>query len=63
MKIAPVFDEAVVPLSVPLDAKNGPDGVYFVAFIDGLGVEDRVYETKMDAPGACCSFWGACVHV
>lgn len=48
-----MFDEAVVPLAVPADAVNGPDGIYFVAFIEGLNVEDRVYETKLDAPGAC----------
>lgn len=53
MKIAPVFDEAIVPIAIPKTAVNGPDGIYFVAFIDGLGVEDRVYETKMDAPGRC----------
>jgi len=53
VKLTPVFTEALVPLTVPADALNGPDGVYFVAFIEGLGVEDRVYETKLIAPGAC----------
>ncbi len=53
VKLTPVFTEAIVPLTVPADALNGPDGVYFVAFIEGLGVEDRVYETKLIAPGAC----------
>ena len=52
VKLTPAFDEAIVPMGVPADALNGPDGVYFVAYIDGLGVEDRVYETKMQAPGA-----------
>lgn len=52
VKLTPVFNEAAVSFPVPAKAENGPDGVYFVAFIDGVNVEDRVYETKLKAPGA-----------
>ncbi|TFJ86689.1 hypothetical protein NSK_001778 [Nannochloropsis salina CCMP1776] len=49
--LAPVFKEAVVALPVPKEAVNGRDGVFIIAFLPNFpGVEDRVYQVKLDAP-------------
>lgn len=50
-QLTPVFNEALVALTIPAEAQNGPDGVYFVVYLaDMASVEDRVYQVTFDAP-------------
>lgn len=50
-QLPPVFEEALISLTIPTNAQSGPDGIFFVASLAGMpGVEDRVYQVALDGP-------------